>query len=825
MSKLVALISGPLFSLLPLLAQEQQPILPEPILPPGVDSITPVPLPEIKFGAQVEGMATLPENVKLENKGGKIEGDLKTGVRYSGPVVLHGDNGLEIFANTAIWDSVAKTIVFEGDVSVYQGNVLQRGDRTVYFYETQKVDTEGLRAGIDPIYMESGKFRAETVNGKQVFVGEDAGITTDDSEDPDYWIRARETRIYPNEKIVFKNLRLYAGDTPVFWLPYLSQPLDSELGYHFTPGARSNWGPYLLNSYGIMLGGEVDEKTGERENAWLLSQWRFDIRASRGIGTGVDLQSLESKKNENLHGLSFYYLNDLDPNKTRSGVERGFVNEDRYRLSLKERLNFTMPDKATWYADANLTYLSDAYYLEDFDPSGDNKDPYPDNILGVYRRDEKSLLSLFGRFQLNDFYRTDTRYPEIAFDQARGPLFNTDVLHEGTTSFDIMGDKTSDLRRGSVIEPLLDLPVGDPGETRLINQLTGYERILAQRIRDYQAAGDPRAEALRAQLLDTGFTRFHTYQDFSLPLNFGGWLTVVPHAGVGYTRYDSVEGPADSFDRTIGSLGAEASLKFSKDLGGYQNKAWGLDGLLHVIQPYANWSLVSADDLDESHPRIDRLTYSTRPRPLSLNRYTAIDDIDNWNTVRLGTRNTLITKRDNQSLQWLTMDTYIDAFIDQQSRDQDVDSTFSNLYNDIQWNPLPWMGVAFETQFPIIDGGSGFTEFASSLRFQATENFEFSVGYRHLDNHPVLVDSNRVDLTTYTRLAENWGVGTRHTLEMDDGTLELQQYTLHRDLGKWVVGVGVTHRDNRLKDEFGVMFSLTLRDLPSASLPFTLDAE
>ena len=63
----------------------------------------------------------------------------------------------------------------------------------------------------------------------------------------------------------------------------------------------------------------------------------------------------------------------------------------------------------------------------------------------------------------------------------------------------------------------------------------------------------------------------------------------------------------------------------------------------------------------------------------------------------------------------------------------------------------------------------------------------------------MLQDSNRFALQTYTRLTENWGVGTRHVLELDDSTLELQQYTLHRDLGNWVAGMGLTQRNNRLQ--------------------------
>ena len=105
------------------------------------------------------------------------------------------------------------------------------------------------------------------------------------------------------------------------------------------------------------------------------------------------------------------------------------------------------------------------------------------------------------------------------------------------------------------------------------------------------------------------------------------------------------------------------------------------------------------------------------------------------------------------------------------------------------------------------------------------ENLEFGIAYRHLNNHPVLLDSDRLDLTTYIRLSKNWGFGTRHIFEIDDKTLELQQYTVQRDLGNWVAGVGLSHRDNRFEDEFGVIFSLTLKNFPSVSLPFSLDAE
>jgi LPS-assembly protein len=195
--------------------------------------------------------------------------------------------------------------------------------------------------------------------------------------------------------------------------------------------------------------------------------------------------------------------------------------------------------------------------------------------------------------------------------------------------------------------------------------------------------------------------------------------------------------------------------------------------------------------------------------------------LQSWNVLRLGARNRLITKRDNQSFEWLYLDTYIDGFIE----DPEGQREYSNLYNDLRWQPLPWMALEMQTQFPLVSGGSGFNEFTSRLHIMPTRDFDFSLGFRNLANHPVLIDSNRFDFGTYLRLGEGWGMSMRQVIELDDSTLESQQYSLHRDLGNWVAGFGFTHRDNRAAKEYGLVFSLTLKDLPSVSLPFQLETQ
>ncbi len=794
-------------------------VLPDTGEPPIVDTITPVPPPEIPFGTEGAMEPVMPKELKINNQGGKIEGNIETGIRLGGPVKIEGDNGLEVFSRTAVLDLKAKTVTLEGDVTVYQGNLMQRGERAVYHYERKFLDTSGLRASIDPILLEAGKFTMEKLGDRQVLVGEDAGITTHDEEHPNYWLRAKQTRIYPGEKVVFDDLRVYFGDTPVFWLPYLSQPLDGELGYHFVPGGRSYWGPYLLNSYGIMLGGEKDPVTGDNHDAWLLSRWHLDLRTKRGVAVGVDLVDTRMENTEEISGLGLYYLHDLDPNESRNGVSRDNVDPERFGAELKHRIEFDFPDDADWRIDSNFSWLSDEYYLQDFEPERYRSNPAPDNTIGIFRRSDESLLSMYGRVRPNDFYRSDKRLPEVVFDQARAPIFGLPLLHEGNTSLGFIAEDAADLTHGT-INALQGLAQGDSATAPLLNELSGYERTLAERMVALPL-GDPRRDYIRKQLLDPAYSRFHTYQEFSLPMMMGGFLSVTPQAGLGYTYYDSVDGPENSLDRTHMHVGAETSLKFSKDLGGYRNPSWGLDGLLHILQPYGSWSLVSTNDYEPGNPGVDRLTPTTRPREIDPLRFTAVDQMNSWNVVRLGARNRLLTKRDGQSFEWLYLDTYMDTFIE----DPEGNRNLSNLYNDVRWQPVPWMSVDVETQFPIVDGGSGFSEFNSRLRFLPTDSFEFSFGYRWLNGHPILADSSRVDLRTYLRLSENWGVGTRQTLELDDGTLEYQQYSLHRDFGNWVASMGISARDNRYENEYGIVFSLSLKDFPSASLPFGISAE
>src|SRR5690606_2571086 len=117
--------------------------------------------------------------------------------------------------------------------------------------------------------------------------------------------------------------------------------------------------------------------------------------------------------------------------------------------------------------------------------------------------------------------------------------------------------------------------------------------------------------------------------------------------------------------RPIVNFGVEVSTKFSRTFERFQSRALGLDGLRHVVQPYANYSLVyNFGPSPKDVLQFDRVVPSTDLLPLDFPQFTGIDSIDTWNIVRLGVRNRLQTRRDQETFQWMTLDTFMDVNFD-----------------------------------------------------------------------------------------------------------------------------------------------------------------
>jgi LPS-assembly protein len=722
------------------------------------------------------------ENSSL--KGQPIEITSTGGTQYENGVATARENvsirsgDTDIYADYARYDNATKVVYVEGNVRIYRGAELYVGDSGSYNTETREIEANKLRTLDFPFYLGGESIRTIGENASLVQKG---SFTTHDSDTPDFQLRATTVRVYENDRVIAKNVTMYVGRVPIFYWPYIYQSLNDSFSFVVSPAYMSSWGPSLLSRYTFPI----------TEN-W-KGNVRLDYRARRGVAGGIESELKYDKVKSSFAKLRTYFIRDENPFVNRTSLPRGSIPEDRYRLGLENRTNFGKGIAGF----AKLTKLSDDLVLQDFFQAEFRVDPRPDNIVALNRYHPRYVISAYGRFQVNEFHEVTERLPEIAIDIARQPLFGTGIFYEGEASF-------SNLRRN--FPPSF------------------FEQ-------DYRTL------------------RFDTFHQLLYPQTYFGWLSIVPRVGVRGTYYSNTrdisgidiflgENPllpdfllppprrtqgvplayGDDLFRVVMNAGAEASFKLSRTWEQVQSRRLGLDGLRHILQPFANFSFVASDDTNPAEVlQFDRYQPSTRLRPIDFPQFTSVDSIDDWTIARVGMRNRLQTRRDDETINWMELETYFDVNIDN-PYDR---SGYSNVYNNFRFNPVPWVGFGVGSQIPLL--GHGFTEINTGIRVQPIASLQLNFGHRFLNENPFFPNSSLYELGAYYRINDHWAIGAYDRYEASTGFLEEQRYTIYRDLTSWVASLGAVIRNNGGVKEYGVLLTFTVKALPKFQFNLNFD--
>jgi LPS-assembly protein len=690
-------------------------------------------------------------------------------------VAIHfGDT--DLYADFAQYDSVKRTVLLQGHVRIYRGVTLYLGDNATYNLDTKAISAEEMHNGTYP-YLMSG--RTVTSSSDEEYVIKDGTFTTHDSSQPDFHFNAQSVRIYQNDRVIFKGVTFYIGKTPVFWWPYLYQSLDREFSYLIAPAYLSSWGPSLL--------GRITFPIGEK----ITSTLRLDYRSRRGIALGFDSEIRYGKDDKSLAKFRSYYLQDQNPNLNLTTLARKGTPTGRYLFSLQDRTYITEDLEAT----VNVTKLSDAFVLQDFFPAEFRVNPTPDNVVALTKTSPFYTLTAYERSQLNTFFETTERLPEVALDITRHGLFGGPIFYEGDTSI-------GNLR--------LDFPAGS------INQ-------------DYSAF------------------RINSFHQLTYPNTYFGWLSLVPRVGFRELYYSQTQQLAPSLFpsppdplapefplpfpqtgvpnpntgpvfRSIFNAGIEGSFKISREWDNVQTRALGLDGLRHIIQPFVNFSYVYSPNVDPaSILQFDRYQTTTELNAIDFPQYTPIDSIDNWSIARIGVRNRLQTRRDDLTVSWLELETFVDV-----NFNNPFDKTdYSNVFNQLTFAPVPWATVVVNSQLPLLD--KGFTEVNTSINFKPTANTVLTLGHRYLNNNPNFANSSLFTIGGYYRINDNWGFGILEQYEGATHILEQQRYAVYRDLTSWVASFGATVINSNGVKQYGVLLTFTLKAFPKIGFDLNFD--
>lgn len=673
---------------------------------------------------------------------------LEEGITYFRYGVVVRYQAMELVANQVALSEATGDIIADGNVRLQNAGQYWVGEHLEYNYKTGQIKGENFRAGFPPFFAGGlslgGNLNAQDYEANETF------FTSDDIEEPAFRVKAKQFRVIGGKRIEAKNASVVIGDKTAMVLPVYKRDLEKHQTYwRVTPGYRSFFGPFLLTSYHFPIGTNV------------IGGVKLDAYAKRGFGVGPDFAW-------DLHrwgkgGFQYYYINDNEP---RTDPFDEPIRQDRHRISFSHQATL----RTNLTAKLMVREQSDPYVIRDFFETEYRNNTQPRSFLELNQLWSNWSLDLIAQPQLNEFYETVERLPDIRLSGIRQQIGETPLFYESESS-------VAYLRWQPGLEPFRP---GMPGAT------------------DYSAM------------------RADSFHQILWPQNYFGWLNFTPRVGGRITQYGETDGYGTTFDestRFVFNTGAETSAKASRVWRGAESKFWDVKELRHIIEPSLNYVFVPSPNYTPNElPQFDREIPSLRLLPIEYPDYNAIDSIDSQNVLRLGLRNKLQTKRE-EGIQNLA---HWAVYTDWRLNPRPDQSTFSDIYSDLDLRPRSWLGLSSETRFAV--DTREFNGSHHTVTIAPNDTWSWRVGHRYFRGGPEFgpdSDNNTLYSSLYLKFNENWATRITHHFEGRDGTLEEQYYTIYRDFRSWTGALTFRVREYRERsDDFTVAFTFQLKTFP-----------
>jgi LPS-assembly protein len=636
----------------------------------------------------------------------------------------------------------------EGDVTILDRGHIWRGTNFIYNLKTGEVRAGWFKT-IQAPYSIAGHQLGGISN--KVQTATNAVISTDDYQKPVFTLHAKTITIAPRDYIEAHQATLYIGKTPVFYYPYYRKSLKPNPdNFEFTPGYRSIFGPYLLSAFnwygtnGLGLG-------------ILDGTVHLDERERRGLAGGPDFFLHLGEWGQ--ASFRYYYAHDLDPGA--DGIVAPHLGPNRQRGQFYYEVNPTSNTTAKVIAN----YQSDPLVIRDFYQTEYNKDVEPASFAEVTSLGRNWVLDGMFQPRLVNFFETVERLPDLKLTGLRQEVGNTPFYYESETSAGYYERAFSET----------NVPVRFTNYTLMPSGL-GYD------VTQFTRGGYPNYSAGRAD----------TFHQFTMPENFFGWLNVTPRVGGRADYYSDVDGPqihTNEQGRGIFNTGVDVSLKLSRVYKDVDSDFWDLHELRHIIEPEVDYAYIP---FASTHvPQFDYQLPSLRLLPIDFPDYNSIDSIQQESVVRLMLRNIWQTKRNNETEDFVNWAIYTDWNLD-----PGTNHNFSDLYNDLDFRPRPWITFTSSTRYDMPD--KRWREAIQRVFIQPNSSLSLSAGYYYLMNNDPefqtypgqsLAGHSLFDFSLYYRINENWGAHIAERFEAQNGYMQEQIYSLYRDLRSWTAAL------------------------------------
>ena len=644
------------------------------------------------------------------------------------------------------YDEESQRLVARGDARLDFENTRIRADRITYYQNFSLADASGdvaisrdsgrliadrlsfesqenifsvgiLRTGQWPYYVSGisagGTIKNTDIQGATLYYGNPSPYSLSVSSDEVHYVSEENGEYVSMDGATFR-----IGRIPFFYLPgyrhYLS---DAAYLIDIDAGSDGQLGYYLQTTSLFPV------------TSWLRTGANLDYYSKRGILAGPTAQYVYNSSSQSIvSALSTGAINDkgsqderyVDTLGRQIDSERYFV-EWRHKHHIGERITAT----------ASASYWSDSDVIRDFRDEIFDENQLPDNFTELSYAGDNWIVSAFGRFSPNNFQLVQKRTPEVRFDLLPIPVPYTGAYHRATASYLQLNEDFGRNSPGNTIEGQLDR-------------------------------------------IDLTYRIEH-------PFRLANWLTMTPLAGARLTQYENQQidplAPffLTSFPATLDSSFSREIYEFGVDLearahASYPtfNKAWGIDGLRHLVRPALRYRYYSDPDDVNEIAAIDRQVFDLKRPLLNLSDLRNVDQINKTHLMRLGVENLFQTRsKDYGSRTLAALNFYQDIIFEKNLRyDGDEEDSFNATWAELVLNPAPWLKFDLASRFRT--GSFTLEELRTGTRIKSGEIWQLGLSTYLLNkridqyrlDHIYLINE-RLSLLTDVNLDANSGKLTR----------------------------------------------------------------
>lgn len=683
------------------------------------------------------------------------------------PISFNADEGLLIATGNAVFNDENTTVEAEvirysrdneqieavGNVRVTRKGLRLLAEQITYDASTKAFSATNFRAGYPPLFIEGDYFAGnlDQVDFSRVSVYFREPVQSA----PKVSVREGSWRVDEYLKGSGLSINAFGGiGIPLPGITYTFGKPTIEI--EASVGFRNKLGAYAQSHLLYPL------------SQSLAAGANFDIYSRRGVLIGPAFRY------ERPDGLVSAFLNsgwihdhsfndrDVDILGNRIEQDRGFAD---FGLMARD-------ETAILQFQARGTFLSDSEVLRDYRTERYADRYQPDTFAEFTWQQSNFILNLFARSQINDYYTMVERLPELRAEWLPKELGKTGVYLQATASATryrlasafIPGisfpPAPLGIGRSDIPPPPTTLPPRPPLE--ILNQIRESLGLPPLASLPYEDSG---RSLLRGQF----HNRLDTTATLTRPFHGQGGTSLILRAGTRWTHYEQ-EGSDLQDERFMAELGFDLSQTLARTYS-VDWERFNIERLRHQSTLFlkVRWHPWEEEKLNA--PVLDAYQYRARPPLLDLADIWYIDQLRDWNVVRLGWEHRLLAATGESAFRdYLSLNFYQDFLLSADDNEEEIDA----FYTQIAFDPVPW--------------------------------FRMELSHKYL---PEDLSTEAYFLRTILRSSDLWSLGLQ--VEYLEGAIEQYEldarYRLSEDIGL----LGSWHYDSRLNSLTEQRYGVTRR--------------